>query len=106
MSEMTLQITASSSPGEGLVLAVEGYLDQDGGMTLARETRAAQEPAQRRIRIDLGEVCLFNCSGARQLITLLEDLDRLGWNVELVGVRPTLKRLLDICAESPDHLLG
>ena len=98
MADTTLNVTASSSPSEGLMLAVEGYLDQDGGMTLARETRAAQEPAQRRIRIDLGEVCLFNCSGARELVTLLADLDRLGWDVELVGVRPPLQRLLDICS--------
>ena len=48
---------------------------RDGGVALARETHAAQETEQRRIRIDLGEVCLFNCSGARQLITLLNDLD-------------------------------
>jgi anti-anti-sigma regulatory factor len=98
MGDMTLHVTASSSAGEGLVLAVEGYLDQDGGMTLARETRAVQEPAQRRIRIDLGEVCLFNCSGARQLITLLTDLEHLGYDVELVGVRPPLQRLLDLSA--------
>jgi anti-anti-sigma regulatory factor len=96
MKDMTLQVRASTPPGEGLVLAVEGYLDQDGGMTLARETRAAEESAQRRIRIDLGEVCLFNCSGARELVTLLDDLDRLGWDVELVGVRPPLQRLLDL----------
>jgi len=98
MADTTLNVTASSSPGEGLMLAVEGYLDQDGGMTLARETRAAGEPEQRRIRIDLGEVCLFNCSGARELITLLADLNRLGWDVELVGVRPPLQRLLDLSA--------
>lgn len=98
MADTTLNVTASSAPGEGLMLAVEGYLDQDGGMALARETRAVRESAQRRVRIDLGEVCLFNCSGARQLITLLDDLDRLGWDVELVAVRPTLQRLLDICS--------
>jgi anti-anti-sigma regulatory factor len=96
MDDTTLQVMASSSPREGLVLAVEGYLDEDGGMTLARETHAAQETEQRRIRIDLGEVGLFNCSGARQLITLLNDLDQLGYEVDLVGVHPPLQRLLDL----------
>jgi anti-anti-sigma factor len=96
MDDATLQVTASSSPSEGLVLSVEGYLDENGGSALARETRAAQEAEQRRIRIDLGEVCLFNCSGARQLITLLNDLDQLGYEVDLVGVRPPLQRLLDL----------
>ena len=96
MDDAPLQVTARSSPREGLVLAVEGYLDEDGGMTLARETHAAQEAEQRRIRIDLGDVCLFNCSGARQLITLLNDLDQLGYEVDLVGVHPPLQRLLDL----------
>ena len=98
MDDTTLQVTASSSASEGLVLTVEGYLDEDGGSTLARETQIAQEAEQKRIRIDLGEVCLFNCSGARQLITLLNDLDHLGYEVDLVGVRPPLQRLLDLTA--------
>jgi len=98
MDDATLQVTAKSSAGEGLVLSVEGYLDEDGGSALARETHAAQEAEQRRIRIDLGEVCLFNCSGARQLITLLNDLDNLGYEVDLIGVRPPLQRLLDLTA--------
>lgn len=96
MDDMTLQVTPRSSSSDGLVLAVEGYLDEDGGLALARETRAAQEEELRRIRIDVGEVCLFNCSGARQLITLLKDLDDLGYEVDLVGVRPPLQRLLDL----------
>ena len=96
MDDTTLQVTASSSPSEGLVLAVEGYLDEDGGSALARETRAAPVADQRRIRIDLGEVCLFNCSGVRQLITLVNDLDDLGYEVDLIGARPPLQRLLDL----------
>ena len=98
MDDTSLHVTAKTSVGEGLVLAVEGYLDEDGGSILARETRAAQETEQRRIRIDLGEVCLFNCSGARQLITLINDLDDLGYEVDLVGVHPPLQRLLDLSA--------
>jgi anti-anti-sigma factor len=98
MDDTSLQVSAKSSSREGLVLEVEGYLDEDGGMALARETRAAQEAEQRRIRIDLGEVCLFNCSGARQLVTLLNDLDELGYEVDLVGVHPPLQRLLDLSA--------
>lgn len=96
MDDTTLQVSAKSSPSEGLVLAVEGYLDEDGGLALARETRAVQEAEQRRIRIDLGEVCLFNCSGVRQLITLVNDLDQLGYEVDLVGVRPPLQKILDL----------
>jgi len=98
MDDMTLQVTARSSAGSELVLAVEGYLDENGGSALARETRSAPAADHRRIRIDLGEVCLFNCSGARQLITLLNDLDQMGYEVELVGVRPPLRRFLDLTA--------
>ena len=78
------------------MLAVEGYLDENGGMTLARETQSVPTDEQRRIRIDLGDVSLFNCSGARQLVTLLDDLQRLGYEVDLVGVRPSLQCLLDL----------
>jgi anti-anti-sigma regulatory factor len=98
MDDMTLQVTARSSPSEGLMFSVEGYLDENGGTALARETRAAPAGDHRRIRIDLGEVCLFNCSGARQLITLLSDLDQLGYEVDLVGVHPPLQRFLDLSA--------
>ena len=98
MDDMTLQVTARSSSSDGLVLAVEGYLDEDGGMALARETQSTPVADQRRIRIDLNEVCLFNCSGARQLITLLKDLDQLGYEVDLVGVHPPLQRILDLTA--------
>ena len=98
MDDMTLQVTPRSSSSDGLVLAVEGYLDEDGGLALARETQAAPTAEQRRIRIDLNEVCLFNCSGARQLITLLKDLNHLGYEVDLVGVHPPLQRILDLTA--------
>lgn len=96
MDDMTLQVTARSSPSEGLMLSVEGYLDENGGTALARETRSAPAADHRHIRIDLGDVCLFNCSGARQLVTLLNDLDQLGYEVDLVGVRPPLQRFLDL----------
>jgi anti-anti-sigma factor len=98
MDDTTLQVTARPSAAHELVLAVEGYLDEDGGLMLARKTRAVPAAEHRRIRIDLDEVRLFNCSGARQLITLLDDLDRLGYEVDLVGVHPPLQRLLDLTA--------
>jgi len=98
LDDTTLQVTTRSSPNDCLVLAVEGYLDEDGGSTLARETHAAPAADHRHIRIDLSEVGLFNLSGARQLMTLLNDLNRLGYVVELVGVHPPLRRFLDLTA--------
>jgi anti-anti-sigma regulatory factor len=97
MDATTFQVTARSSTNEGLMLAVEGYLNENGGRTLARETQATPTAEQRRILIDLNEVCLFNCAGARQLITLVNDLDREGFEVDLVGVHPPLQRILDLC---------
>ena len=98
MEDTTLQVTASSSPHRGLLLTVEGYLDGHGGAALTRKTQSAHEAAYRRIRIDLENVCLFNCSGARRLITLVCDLEKQGHEVELVGVRPPLQRILDLTA--------
>lgn len=91
-----LRVTARTSPRQGLVLEVEGYLDEDGGMMLSRETRAAPAEEQRHICIDLAEVRLFNLSGARRLIRLITDLEELGYEVELAGVHPPLQRLLDL----------
>lgn len=98
MDDTTFQVTTRSSPEGGLVLAVEGYLDEEGGSTLARETRAAPPADRQRVCIDLDEVCLFNCSGARCLIQILRELERQGYEVELVGVHPPLQKILDLVA--------
>ena len=98
MDRATLQVAARSSPDEGLILSVGGYLDEIGALSLAHETRSAPVDGPRHVRIDLGKVCLFNCSGARQLLILVDDLERLGYEVELVGVHPPLQRILDLSA--------
>ena len=96
MDDTTLQVTTRSAPRDCLVLAVEGYLDEEGGSTLAQKTRAVPQDQHQRICIDLDEVCLFNCSGARCLIAILRELERQGYEVDLVGVHPPLQRLLDL----------
>ena len=98
MDDMTLQVSAKSSSSEELVLAVEGYLDEDGGSTLARETQTVPADEHQRICIDLDAVGLFNCSGARCLIAILRELERQGYDVDLVGVHPPLQRILDLSA--------
>jgi len=98
MDDTTLQVVTRSSPGEGLVLAVEGYLDEDGGSTLARETNAAGAADHQKICIDLSAVVLFTCSGARRLIAILDELSRHGCQVDLLGVHLPLQRLLDLAA--------
>ena len=65
MDRATLQVAARSSPDEGLILSVGGYLDEIGALSLAHETRSAPVDGPRHVRIDLGKVCLFNCSADR-----------------------------------------
>ena len=98
MDDTTLRVTARSSSSGSLILAVEGYLDEEGGSTLARETSSARATDHRLIRIDLGAVTLFTCSGARRLIAVLEELTALGCRVDLRGVHHPLQRLLDLAA--------
>jgi anti-anti-sigma regulatory factor len=47
-----------------------------------------------RLRIDCEAVVLFNCAGDRRLLAVLDDLERGGREVRLVGVRPPLKKAL------------
>ena len=98
MDDTTLRVNARSSSGGDLVLAVEGYLDDEGGSTLARETSAARAADHRKIRIDLGAVTLFTCSGARRLIAVLDEMSHRGCRVDLRGVHQPLQRLLDLVA--------
>ena len=98
MDDTTLRVTTRSSPTGELVLAVEGYLDAEGGSTLAREAGAVPEVDRLQIRIDLAAVTLFTCSGARRLIAVLEELTALGCRVDLRGVHHPLQRLLDLAA--------
>jgi anti-anti-sigma regulatory factor len=98
MDVTTLRVTARPSTGGGLVIAVEGYLDEEGGSTLAREAGAILAVDHRRIGIDLAAVTLFTCSGARRLIAVLDELGRRGCRVDLLGVRHPLQRLLELAA--------
>jgi anti-anti-sigma regulatory factor len=98
MDDTTLRVTARPSSRGVLVIAVEGYLDEEGGSTLAREAGAIPAVDHRRICIDLTAVTLFTCSGARRLIAVLDELNTLGCQVELHGVHHPLRRLLDLAA--------
>jgi len=98
MDDTTLRVNARSSSSGGLVLAVEGYLDDEGGSTLAREIGAARAADHGKIRIDLGAVTLFTCSGVRRLLAALDELTRAGCRVDLRSVHHPLQRLLDLAA--------
>jgi anti-anti-sigma regulatory factor len=96
MDDTPASVTVKPDPGGGLVMMVKGYLDETGGSVLVTESRAASCVGGDRVCVDLRKVHLFNCSGARCLISVLRDLSRSGCEVELVGVRPPLQRLLDL----------
>ena len=96
MGGTSFQVTSRLSPTGELMLAAEGYLDEEGGSALAREICAAGVADRRLVCIDLGAVYLFNCLGARQLISFLHEAKQLGCQVVLVGVRSPLQRFLDL----------
>jgi anti-anti-sigma regulatory factor len=96
MSDAPASVTVRPDPGGGLVMLVRGYLDETGGSVLVTESRAASCAGGDRVCVDLRAVHLFTCSGARCLIAVLRDLSQSGCEVELVGVRPPLQRLLDL----------
>jgi anti-anti-sigma regulatory factor len=98
MDDTTLRVTTRSPSRGELVLAVEGYLDDAGGSTLAREADAVPTVDHQHVRIDLAGVALFTCAGARRLMAVLEQLARSGCRVDLFGVHHPLQRLLDLSA--------
>lgn len=98
MESDAFRLTKESDPTGGLVLSAEGYLDDAGGAELSREADAALASGHTRLCIDLEAVVLFNCSGARRLVELLEELYRREGRVDLVGVHPPLQRVLDFTA--------
>jgi len=98
MDDMTLRVTPRSSAGGALELVVEGYLDDEGGATLIRETATARATDHRKVTIDFGAVTLFTCSGVRRLIAILDELTQSGCRVDLRAVHHPLQRILDLAA--------
>jgi anti-anti-sigma regulatory factor len=98
MDDTTLRVTTKSSAGGALELVVEGYLDEEGGTTLVKQSETARATHHRRVFIDLGAVTLFTCSGVRRLIAVINGLNQYGCQVDLRGVHYPLQRLLDLAA--------
>ena len=97
MDPDTLQVATRVEHGD-VLLAVRGYLDDAGGERLVQQTRKAARSGHACVRIDLEAVVLFNCAGARRLVAVLDDINRRGLRVELVGARPPLQRALELVA--------
>jgi anti-anti-sigma factor len=98
MDSDELQVHTGIDPDDGFVIEVEGYLDDSGGDELTRQAAAALSAGHNCVRIDLEHVVLFNCSGARRLLAALHELQEQGLHVELVHVRPPLRRVLEFSA--------
>ena len=94
MDEDVLRVSTTVQPDGGVTVAVQGYLDEGGGKTLARQILADLPGGETHIDIDLDAVTLFNCSGARELLAAVDNLHRRGREVEIVGVSPSLQRVL------------
>lgn len=97
VDEDALNLATEVDPEGGVRIAASGYLDDDGGAMLEQRTRELAAEAG-SLCIDLHEVTLFNCSGARRLIAVVHDLEGHGRVVELVGVNPTLEKALHLWA--------
>lgn len=95
MDEDELNLSTAVDPDGGVRIAASGYLDDDGGAMLERRTRELADSVS-SLCIDLHEVTLFNCSGARRLVSVVHDLEGHGRVVELVGVTPTLRTALHL----------
>jgi anti-anti-sigma factor len=94
MDEDALRISTTVQPNGDVTVSVRGYLDEDGGKTLARQILGDLPRGSDHVDINLEAVTLFNCSGARNLVAAVDDLNRQGREVQLVGVRPPLQRVL------------
>lgn len=91
-----MRLETTVVPGVGVTIAAHGYLDRVGGKELARESLEALSSGQQHLRIDLEDVPIFNCSGARHLVAAIDHLQRKGREVELVGANSPLQRLLHL----------
>ena len=98
MDEDVLRVSTTVQSDGGVTVAVQGYLDEGGGKTLARQILSDLPGGETHIDIDLDAVTLFNCSGARELLAAVDNLHRRGREVEIVGVSPSLQRVLAIGA--------
>jgi anti-anti-sigma regulatory factor len=96
VDEDVLRVSTTFQPDGGVRLAVQGYLDDTGGKTLARTIRDDPPAHGASVDIDLEKVVLFNCSGARRLLSAVDDLQRGGGHVHLSGVHGPLQRVLDL----------
>jgi anti-anti-sigma regulatory factor len=93
-----LVLSTECLPDGGFLITARGYFDDPGGSELERVVERTIDSGERLIRIDLAEVVLFNCAGARHLVDLASAARHQGWTLTLVGVRPTLKCALDLAA--------
>lgn len=98
MDDDALQVSTTVQPNGTVTVAIRGYLDERGGEELVRAICRDMTGSKKRIEINLRAVTLFSCSGARRLLTVLEDLRNQGCDVSLVGVRQTLQKILQFAA--------
>ncbi len=96
MDEDRLRLETIVEPGGGVTIAAHGYLDKTGGEQLARESLDALAAGQTHLRIDLDDVPLFNCSGARHLVAAIDKLHQKGREVELIGANSPLQTFLHL----------
>ena len=98
MDKDAIRVSTAIQPDGRVTVAVFGYLDEKGGSELARKILEDLPGTGSRVEINLEAVILFSCSGARRLLTALEELQSRNRDVALVGVRQTLQKILHFAA--------
>mgnify|MGYP001815583668 CR=1 FL=1 len=96
MDEDALNVSTAITNDGALLIAASGYLDDRGAEVLVAETCNAIATGTCTLCIDLADVLLFNCSGARRLLAMLDEIEDQVGSVELVGVRPPLEKVLEL----------
>lgn len=90
------EFVAERSPDRPGVLLVSGELDIATVDQLVGEARAALESATSVLRIDLAGVTFVDSTGLGALVRVRNEAEQQGRHVDLVGVRPEVRRVLDL----------
>ena len=90
------EFVVESSPEQPGVLVVSGELDIATVDELVAGARAALDSGTSVLRIDVSGVTFVDSTGLGALVRLRNEAEQHGRRLDLVGVRPELRRVLDL----------
>jgi anti-anti-sigma factor len=93
-SELRAEITLLDE--EQAQVVVSGYLNEAGSAALGEYVEQQVTPGCHIVVLDLAQVSLASCKGARRLSQLRERLRARGTGVALAGASPVMQSVLDM----------